>query len=119
MNEILKKQLWRKIDALPEEKQYEVLDFVNFLSSEYAQRAAPRPPAFQQFAESVQKQLRRSRASASTVRGTMKVLGAADRVLDSFREAGREFLAELEAGRPEPPPESDDRPPEEREIIVE
>jgi len=119
VNEILKKQIWRKVEALPEEKQYEVLDFVNFLSSEYADRAAPRAPAFQQFAESVHKQLRRTRASATTMKGTMKVLGAADRVLDSFREAGREFLAELEGGRPEPAPGPDDRPPEEREIIVE
>jgi len=120
MNEILKKQLWRKLEALPEEKQYEVMDFVNFLSSEYGDRRAPRPAAFQQFAESVQRQLRRSRASANTVKGTMKVLGQADRVLDSFREAGREFLAELEAGNPEPPPKDDKKPPpEEREIIVE
>jgi len=119
VNEILKKQIWRKIDALPEEKQYEVLDFVNYLSSEYASQAAPRTPAFQQFAESVHKQLRRTRASASTMRGTMKVLGAADRVLDSFREAGREFLAELEAGSPEPAPKREETPPEEREIIVE
>lgn len=119
MNEILKKQIWRKLDALPEEKQYEVLDFIDFLTSEYGDRAAPRPAAFQQFAESVQRQLRRTRASANTMKGTMKVLGAADRVLDSFREAGREFLAELEAGRPEPGPRGDEPPREEREIIVE
>ncbi len=120
MNEILKKQLWRKVEALPEEKQYEVMDFVNFLSSEYADRRTPRPAAFQQFAETVQRQLRRSRASANTMKGTMKVLGQADRVLDSFREAGREFLAELEVGTPEPPPKKDDKPPApEREIIVE
>ncbi|MCG8467555.1 MAG: DUF2281 domain-containing protein [Gemmatimonadetes bacterium] len=120
MNEILKKQLWRKLESLPEEKQYEVLDFVHFLTSEYSERPEPRPAAFQQFAESVQRQLRRTRVSANTMKGTMKVLGRADRVLDSFREAGREFLAELEAGSPEPPPKRDDEPPpEKREIIVE
>lgn len=119
-NEILKKQVWRKLSSLPEEKQYEVLDFIDFLTSEYADRSAPRPDAFQSFAESVQRGLRRTRASANTMKGTMKVLGAADRVLDSFREAGREFLAELEAGSPEPPPKPADRPPpEKREIIVE
>lgn len=119
MNEILKKQVWRKLAALPEEKQYEVLDFIDFLSSEYGDRSAPRADAFQQFAESVQRGLRRTRASATTMKGTMKVLGAADRVLDSFREAGREFLAELEGGSPEPAPKPDRSPPEEREIIVE
>ena len=34
LNEIFKKQVWRKLAALPEEKQYEVLDFIDFLSSE-------------------------------------------------------------------------------------
>ncbi len=119
MNEILKKQVWRKLEALPEEKVYEVLDFIDFLESEFGNRGAPRPPVFQQFAESVQRQLRRSRAPANAMKGTMKVLGAADRVLDSFRQAGREFLAELEAGRPEPPPKDEREPPEEREIVVE
>jgi hypothetical protein len=120
MNEILKKQVWRKLDALPEEKVYEVLDFIDFLSSEYADRAAPNPPAFQKFAEGVQEQMRRGRMSANAVNTTMKVLGRADRVLDSFRQAGKEFLAELEAGTPEPaPPEEPDNPPESREIVVE
>lgn len=48
------------------------------------------------------------------------MLGRADRVLDGFRQAGREFLAELETGKPEPPlEEKSDPPPPEREIVVE
>ncbi|MFV1985845.1 MAG: hypothetical protein ACC682_01075 [Gemmatimonadota bacterium] len=120
MNEILKKQIWRKLEALPEEKVYEVLDFIDFLGSEYGDRSAGEPPVFQKFAEGVQKQMRRGRVNATAVNTTMKVLGRADRVLDSFRQAGREFLAELEAGKAEPPPpEEPDGPPESREIIVE
>lgn len=120
MNEILKKQVWRKLDALPEEKVYAVLDFIDFLGSEYGDRAAPEPPVFQKFAEGVQQQMRRGRMSANAVNTTMKVLGRADRVLDSFRQAGREFLAELEAGTPEPPPpDKPEDPPESREIVVE
>ncbi|MDH3734530.1 MAG: DUF2281 domain-containing protein [Gemmatimonadota bacterium] len=120
MNEILKKQIWRKLDALPEEKVYEVLDFIDFLGSEYADRTAPEAPVFQKFAEGVQQQMRRGRMSANAVNTTMKVLGRADRVLDSFRQAGREFLAELEAGNPEPePPPASEGPPENREIVVE
>ena len=45
LNEIFKKQVWRKLAALPEEKQYEVLDFIDFLCSEYADRSAPRADA--------------------------------------------------------------------------
>jgi hypothetical protein len=119
MNEILKKQIWRKLEALPEEKVYEVLDFIEFLDSEYADRSATSAPAFQRFAESFQRNLRRSRVPASAVRETMKVLGATDKVLDAFRQAGREFLAEMETGKAEPPIEDETDPPREREIIVE
>lgn len=120
MNEILQKQIWRKLESLPEEKVYEVLDFIEFLESEYGDRGARSAPPFQRFAESFQRQLRRSRVPAAAMKETMKVLGAADRVLDAFRQAGREFLAELETGKPEPPLEDESEPPpSEREIVVE
>jgi len=120
MNEILKKQIWRKLEALPEEKVYQVLDYIEFLGSEYGDRQATEPPAFQKFAEGVQRQMRRSRVPANAMKETMRVLGRADQVLDSFRQAGREFLAELEAGKAERPPgDEPDPPPESREIVVE
>jgi len=120
MNEILKKQIWRKLEALPEEKAYEVLDYIEFLSSEYGDRKTTEPPAFQKFAEGVQRQMRRGRVPANAMKETMRVLGRADQVLDSFRQAGREFLAELEPGTPEPPPKDEpEQPPESREIVVE
>ncbi|MFQ5690083.1 MAG: hypothetical protein ACE5HQ_07415 [Gemmatimonadota bacterium] len=118
MNEILRKQIWRKLEALPEEKVYEVLDFIGFLESEYANRSAPGASGFQRFAELLQKQMRRGRIPASALRETMKVLGTTDKVLEAFREAGREFLAEVEKGHPEPPPKREDDPPSNREILV-
>jgi hypothetical protein len=118
MNEILRKQIWRKLENLPEEKVYAVLDFIEFLESEYGSQGAGEAPAFQRFAENFQKQMRRARVPATAVRESMKVLGATDRVFDAFRQAGREFLAELEQGKPEPPPKETSKPPENREIIV-
>ncbi len=120
MDEILRKQIWRKLEALPHEQQLIVADFVDFLGSKYAIPANPQSDVFQSFAESVHKGLRRTKASATTVKGTMKVIGAADRVLDSFREAKKEFLSELEAGKPVRPPKDDGKrnPPESREIVV-
>lgn len=117
MNEILRKQIWRKLEALPEEKVYAVADYIDFLESEYG---APDSDArgFQRFAELFQRQARRSRIPASALRETMRVVGATDRVLEAFREAGREFLAEMEQGRPEPAPRPS-RPPRSREVVVE
>ena len=119
MTDFLKRQIWRKLGALPEEKQHEVLDFIEFLSSDFSDGSTPSTPMLHQFAETVQKGLRQRGVSASTMKGTMKVLGAAERVFEPFREARREFLAELEAAPPEPPHDRDHEPPEEREVIVE
>lgn len=118
MNEILRKQMWRKLEALPEEKVYQVLDYIDFLESAYGDPQAPDASGFQRFAELFQKQMRRTRVPASALRETMKMLGATDRVLGAFREAGREFLAEIEEGRPERSVRPSE-PPRRREIVVE
>lgn len=119
MNEILKKQIWRKLQTLPEEKAYQVLDYIEFLESEYGTGEGPHATNFQRFAELLQRRMRKSRLPASALRETMKVLGTTDRVLEAFREAGREFLAEVEQGRPEPPLRKREEPPREREVVVE
>jgi len=121
-DETLKKEIWRKLDSLPDEKQHEVLDFVDYLISEYSKRGRPSGyvDPLQRVAEGVRRGLRRTGASASTVSGAMKVFGAANRVASSVKEAGREFMAEATVGSPEPPPrpKRDRHPPEEREIVV-
>ena len=119
MNEILKKEIWRKLEGLPDEKAYQVLDYINFLSSRYSQKDGPATP-IQRIGEVVQDTMRKGKVPARALRETMKVMGTADRVLGNLREAGKEFLVELEGGRPEPSaPEPSKDPPEAREIIVE
>lgn len=117
MNEILRKRIWRKLEALPEHKAYEVLDFIEFLEAR-EDAASAEARGFQRFAELFQDRARKARLPASALRETMKVLGATDRVLGTFREAGREFLAELEQGRPEPAARPSE-PPRPREVVVE
>ncbi|MFQ5745702.1 MAG: hypothetical protein ACE5HF_00610 [Gemmatimonadota bacterium] len=117
MNEILRKELWRKLESLPDDKAYQVLDYIRFLESQYGEGGS-RTSAFQRFGEIFQDTMRKRRVPASAMRETMKVLGAADRVLGAFRDAGREFLKEVEKGRPEPPPEQKDPPPPNHEIVV-
>ena len=118
MNEVLKKQIWRKLEELPEEKQFQVLDYIRFLESEYAD-VVSRGSGFQRVAERVQDEMRRVKAPAAAMRETMRAFGAADRVVNSFREAAKEFLAELETGAPEPPPPTEEEAPRSREIVVE
>lgn len=119
MNDILKKEIWRKLEGLPDEKAYQVLDYINFLRSRYSQKDGVATP-IQRIGEVVQDTMRKGKVPARALRETMKVMGTADRVLGNLREAGKEFLVELEGGKPEPSaPEPSKDPPEAREIIVE
>jgi hypothetical protein len=118
MNEVLRKQIWRKLEGLPDEKGYQVLDYIEFLESEYGQ-GSPDATGFQRFGELLQDRMRRRKVPAAALRETMRVLGGADRVLGAFREAAGEFLAELESGRPEPAPRETDEPPRSREVVIE
>ena len=120
MNEVLRKQIWRKLEGLPDEKGYQILDYIQFLESEYAEGSAE-ASGFQRFGELLQDRMRKRRVPAAALRETMRVLGGADRVLGAFKEAAGEFLAELEAGRPEPAPKArtDEEPPRPREVVIE
>lgn len=121
MNEILRKELWRKLESLPDEKAYQVLDYIKFLETRYGE-TGDQASGFQRIAEGVQDTMRRGKVPASALRETMKAFSAADRVLGAFKDAGKEFLAEMEKGAPEPsaPSKDDDNaePPRSREIDV-
>ena len=88
MNEILRDRLLRKLDALPDDKAYQVLDYVEFLESKYAQRAAG-APAFQKVAETLEDTLRAGRVPVNIIRGTMDAVGKAGRFLEGLAAAGK------------------------------
>src|SRR6185312_16474315 len=76
MNEILRDRLLRKLDALPDDKAYQVLDYVEFLESKYAERPAGAPP-FQRVAETLEDTLRAGRVPINIIKGTMDAVGKA------------------------------------------
>lgn len=119
MNEILKKQIWRKLDGLSDEKGYQILDYVRFLEQEYAEGASE-TKGFRRFAEILQDKMRKERVPASALRETMRVMGQTDRVFGAFREAANEFLREMDSEvRPEAPPRGPSEPPRGREVVIE
>jgi len=119
MNEVLKKQIWRRLDALPDERGHQILDYIRFLESEFGDGEPGDATGVQRFAELLQEKMRRRRVPASALRETMRVLGTTDRVFGAFREAAGEFLAELEPGRPERAPSGGSEPPRGREVVIE
>ncbi len=43
MNDVLAERIRRRLDTMSDEQAYQVLDYVEFLESKYAQRAAGAP----------------------------------------------------------------------------
>src|SRR6266849_5446144 len=88
MNEILRDRLVRKLDALSDEKAYQVLDYVEFLESKYAERPAGAPP-FQRVAETLEDTLRAGRVPVNIIKGTMDAVGKAGKLLEKVAAADR------------------------------
>ncbi len=104
MNDLLKDRLLRRLEVLPEDRQYQVLDFIEFLESRYAARQAPSPTVFQKFAEGVEDTLRAGNLSASTVAEAMGFMSKAMGVLSGVAAAGKSVAADIVAPpKPQPP----------------
>jgi hypothetical protein len=93
MNDILRDRLLRKLDALPEDKAYQVLDYVEFLESKYAERPAGAAP-FQRVAETLEDTLRAGRVPVTIIRGTMDAVGKAGKFLEKIAAAGKAAVEE-------------------------
>ncbi|MBI4540679.1 MAG: DUF2281 domain-containing protein [Gemmatimonadetes bacterium] len=98
MHDVLRQRLMRKIEALPDEQVYQVLDYIEFLESKYAPGVASEPSGIVRFAERLEDRMRRKALSRATIRDALEVIAAADRVLSGVASAGRRVLAELEGG---------------------
>ena len=93
MNDILRDRLQRKLDTLPDEKAYQVLDYVEFLESKYAERQAG-APAFQRAAETLEDTLRAGRVPVNIIRATMDAVGKAGKLLEKVAAAGKAAVEE-------------------------
>jgi hypothetical protein len=85
----------RKLEALAEDRLYQVLDYVEFLESRYAQRAATPPNSFQRFADAMEDRLRTGGIAASTVSEAMGFLNRAVGALNGVAAAGRSVASDL------------------------
>lgn len=100
MNEVLRDRLLRRLDALSEERQYQVLDYIEFLESRYAERQAPGPNVFQRFAEGIEDTLRAGNVSAQTVSQAMGFMSQAMNVLSGVAAAGKSVARDVMGSAP-------------------
>jgi hypothetical protein len=95
MNDILRERLIRKLDTLPEEKIYQILDYIDFLESKYAPKPSTAPNPLKRFAEGVEDTLRAGRVSAGVIGGTMSVMNKAVGVVTDVANAGKSVATEI------------------------
>jgi hypothetical protein len=105
MNDHLRDRIQRRLDALSDERGYQVLDYVEFLESKYAERQSPGANVFTRLTESVEDKLRAGRVSATVIAETMGVLNRASGVLNGALAAAGEVWKG--AGTPTPVEEPD------------
>ena len=89
MNEVLRARILRKLDTLPDERAYQVLDYIEYLESKYAERQAGVPNIFQRFAEGVEDSLRAGRVSTAAISETMTLMNRAMGILQGVAAAGK------------------------------
>ena len=95
MDQLLKERIIRRLDNLPNDKAYQVLDYVEFLESKFGSRSG-QASTLEKLADRVEDTLRAGRVSVSAIKGTRDVLDAAGRVMQGLAEAGRTVVNELQ-----------------------
>lgn len=110
MDEILRRRIERKLDGLPEDKGYQVLDYIEFLESKYG-TGARGPTPVERITEGVGDAMRAARVPAEAIRGTMNVVDSASRLMQRLAAAGRAAVDELTHGAAPAPPAPASPPP--------
>jgi len=95
MNASLRDRILRRLDALSDERGYQILDYVEFLESKYAERQSASPSIFQRFAEGVEDTLRAGKVSTTAVVETMSLMNKAMGVLEGVAAAGKSMASDF------------------------
>ncbi|MEP6999655.1 MAG: hypothetical protein ABI969_04195 [bacterium] len=100
MNAYLRDKMLQKLETLSDERGYQVLDYVEFLESKYAERATAVAGAgvgnpLSRFADAVEEKLRAGKVSATTIAETMGFMNKAVGVLNGAAAAGKSVASDL------------------------
>ena len=90
----LRRRVWRKLESLPDEKLYQVLDYVEFLEERYGE-APGKPDTMQKLAEGIQDKLRARRMAPWALKGVMGALSVVDRAVGTAAKTARGLADEL------------------------
>lgn len=93
MNDLLKQRILRALDALPDDRAYQVLDYVEFLESRYAERQRP-TGILAKITETVEDTMRAGKLPIQAISGTMGLMDSATKVMKGLAAAGQAVVDE-------------------------
>jgi len=103
MNEQLKQRILRRLETLADERGYQILDYVEFLESKYAERAAP-TNIFAKISEGIEDTMRAARIPIKAVSATTGLVDSAGKVMKGVAAAAQSVVDEaLQATTTTPP----------------
>ena len=114
MNDLLKQRILRSLEALPEERAYQILDYIEFLESKYGERARP-TGILARLTETVEDTMRAGKLPIQAISGTMGLMDSASRVMRGIAAAGQAVVDEAVKATQPPPAAPAARPPEKLE----
>jgi hypothetical protein len=102
MNEQLKQRILRRIEALSDQRGYQILDYVEFLESKYAERVAP-TNILAKITEGIEDTMRAAKIPIKGISTTMDLMGSAGKVMKGVAAAAQSVVDEaLQAAAPDP-----------------
>jgi hypothetical protein len=93
MNDLLRQRLLRALETLPEERAYQVLDYIEFLESKYAERQRP-TGILAKITETVEDTMRAGKLPIQAISGTMGVMDSATKIMKGLAAAGQAVVEE-------------------------
>jgi hypothetical protein len=103
MNEQLMQRIQRRLETLTDERGYQILDFVEFLESKYAARAAP-SNLFAKISEGIEDTMRAARLPIKAIKGTTGLMDSAGKVMKGVAAAAQSVVDEALAAAESPKP---------------
>ena len=113
MNESLLQRLTRRLQSLSDERGYQILDYVEFLESKYAERAQP-TGILAKATETVEDVMRAAKLPVKAISGTMGLMDSAGKVMKGVAAAAQAVVDEaVQAAKTleKPPPSSESPKP--------
>ena len=93
MNEHLKERIARATESLSDERGYQILDFVEFLESKYAERATP-SNVFTKITDRAEDILRAGKVPLDAISGTVTFFDGASKVMKGLASAAQAVVDE-------------------------